>query len=93
MNHHHLLSPSHPPTPLEPLVSPANYKNLANFDTQFPLLVPVIPATNFFDLGIGLDWRFGDFLVSVISLDTHALLARGYCLGDPLGPKMIAMSS
>ncbi|KAI5335500.1 hypothetical protein L3X38_025633 [Prunus dulcis] len=74
-----------------------NCRNTVGFYPYFLELVSAIPATKSCDLGISLDWRFGDFSIAGIVLDTHALLTRvaacGPLLRRSLGPKIILMSS
>ncbi|CAL2239084.1 unnamed protein product [Prunus armeniaca] len=92
------FSTSPTPQPLPTVVWIAGKsKKLAGFYPKSLSLVQVIPATNFFDLGIGLDQRFEDFLITRIALDTYALLARvavrrPLC-GWSLGSKIIPISS
>ncbi|CAL8119333.1 unnamed protein product [Prunus armeniaca] len=54
--------PSPPPPPQPHFVG--KHERTAGFDPNFLEHVLAISTTNFFDLGIGMDWRFGDFLIA-----------------------------
>ncbi|CAL2253357.1 unnamed protein product [Prunus armeniaca] len=64
---------------------------------NFTKFVQTFSAAKSCDASISLDWRFGDFPIAGIALDTNELPAcvasRGHYFGVPLGPKIIFMLS